>query len=576
MGIPLTAQRTDLALYSRIGLTSGTESLGKLEEPVPSSVVSVQANTRHRLARIGWILALIAYAILAAHLILVALAPDAPHDHYYYQAVSFLHGSVAIDNAPDYMQDVVTVNGHKYLPLGPLPAVLTMPLVVLFGEGYREAFLVYPLVAFTIWLGWRILVRLGVALTSTRLWLVALFFLGTVYFSAAVQSSGAWFSAHIVTCFFLFLGIYEALGRQRAPLMGIYLGLAAAARFTALFTFPFFLLVLVADDLACVVDASFQILRRAALPVLARRFALFGLGLAIPLSILFAYNYVRFNSLTDSGYGAAVLGGDSTLDKARAYGLFSLAHVPKNLYYFFLAVPDPYGAAIKENPANSPVLIFPFLRPSPWGMSILLTTPAVIYALRPRLRQPLVPACWGAILLCAIPIFTYYGIGWAQFGYRYALDFMPFVWLLIVLALRQRRLCIGKPNLALWLIVSGIVINLWGAYWLPYLRGIAISSADGRVEPHPNDPLAIWCNTTAAPPNLDIWGIGKDSNGYPLVTFNFSDLLTAGSSGLTQRISNQGTISARVDDQNNFTVVWSERATGQSEFQKQFHCDFSR
>ena len=32
--------------------------------------------------------------------------------------------------------------------------------------------------------------------------------------------------------------------------------------------------------------------------------------------------------------------------------------------------------------------------------------------------------------MAMIPIITYYGIGWIQFGYRYALDFLPLALLL--------------------------------------------------------------------------------------------------------------------------------------------------
>jgi hypothetical protein len=60
----------------------------------------------------------------------------------------------------------------------------------------------------------------------------------------------------------------------------------------------------------------------------------------------------------------------------------------------------------------------------------------------------------------------YYGVGWVQFGYRYALDFMPFLWLLIAIALRRHRLDIYHPTTPLWLIVAGTLVNLWGAYWL--------------------------------------------------------------------------------------------------------------
>src|SRR5581483_6661092 len=213
-----------------------------------NSAITDQLVVRPRIVQLGWILALGVYIVLAGNLIVSALIEQPPQDHYYYQAVSWLHGQLDIDNAPTWMQDIVTANGHRYLPLGPMPAVLALPLVAALGERYRDALLVYPLAGLTAFLAWRILKRLNVVRVEARLWLAALFILGTVYFSAAVQSSGAWFVAHIVTCFFLFLGIDEALGKKRPLVMGACLGLATAARFTALFTFPFFLILLSVND----------------------------------------------------------------------------------------------------------------------------------------------------------------------------------------------------------------------------------------------------------------------------------------------------------------------------------------
>jgi hypothetical protein len=60
-----------------------------------------------------------------------------------------------------------------------------------------------------------------------------------------------------------------------------------------------------------------------------------------------------------------------------------------------------------------------------------------------------------------IPVITYYGVGWVQFGYRYGLDFIPFLLLLAAIGL-------GQPvsKLARGLILGGVVVNIWGAFWL--------------------------------------------------------------------------------------------------------------
>jgi hypothetical protein len=78
-----------------------------------------------------------------------------------------------------------------------------------------------------------------------------------------------------------------------------------------------------------------------------------------------------------------------------------------------------------------------------------------------RLRDKLVIACWSAIIPIAAALFLFAATGWAQFGYRYALDFYPFLFLLVVRAVGDR---IAWYHIAL--IVMSVVINLWGILWL--------------------------------------------------------------------------------------------------------------
>jgi hypothetical protein len=42
-------------------------------------------------------------------------------------------------------------------------------------------------------------------------------------------------------------------------------------------------------------------------------------------------------------------------------------------------------------------------------------------------------------LTVSLPILFYYGIGWYQFGYRYSLDFLPLLFLLLIKAYRNKH-----------------------------------------------------------------------------------------------------------------------------------------
>jgi hypothetical protein len=181
------------------------------------------------------------------------------------------------------------------------------------------------------------------------------------------------------------------------------------------------------------------------------------LGMSGPLLMLGLYNYARFGSPLESGYGIAALGATTLID-ARGYGMFSLAHVPKNLFMMLLQGPVPFPSE------DAPVLAFPYVWPSPWGMGIFYTSPALLYAFRgfrERLRQPLAQAAWLGILFVMVPLITYYGVGWIQFGYRYALDFMPFLLLLAATALPN-----PMPRLAKGLVLASVAVTIWGSIWL--------------------------------------------------------------------------------------------------------------
>ncbi len=102
---------------------------------------------------------------------------------------------------------------------------------------------------------------------------------------------------------------------------------------------------------------------------------------------------------------------------------------------------------------------------------------------------------------------------------------------------------------------------------------------DGRVDPRPGDRLAVYCNTGANPPTVDVWGVLNDSSGRRLFTFTFASLVAAGDKGITRKVEPLGTIFLRVDANNNFLASWTggpAAATGVKDFAKSFTCAFAR
>jgi hypothetical protein len=89
-----------------------------------------------------------------------------------------------------------------------------------------------------------------------------------------------------------------------------------------------------------------------------------------------------------------------------------------------------------------------------------------VYALLARGPRTQIIALWIAAILTAVPNFLYYVNGFAQYGMRHALDFIPFLFALMLFAARDR--------LALWakaLIVYSIAANFYGVwYWNAFVR----------------------------------------------------------------------------------------------------------
>ena len=106
----------------------------------------------------------------------------------------------------------------------------------------------------------------------------------------------------------------------------------------------------------------------------------------------------------------------------------------------------------------------PLAVPSPFGMSILLTSPA--YLLLPLIsavawRQRLVMGAAVAVLTITVVNLAHFSQGWVQFGYRFSNDFAPFALVLVTVAIAW----LGVRRLTVGLVAASILVNAWGVYW---------------------------------------------------------------------------------------------------------------
>ena len=394
---------------------------------------------------------------------------------YVYQADAWLHGRVVIepplvDNDWAKLETVVLQDGSEargrrlvtrpmfktlggteipttqivqsrgftwFMSFPPLPTLLMLPSAAISGRNGDDVVPTLIIAALILPLMLLVLRRLADAKLSTRsirddLWLVATLAFGSVLFFSAVQGK-VWYTAHVVGVVLALVYAWASIEAKRPIVAGLALGAAALTRPTMAFMFPLFLFEAYRMVPGGSVRARWRELRRPLLkfaaPVVA--FAIAGM----------IYNLVRFGSPTEFGHTYLDVRQQTQMEQ---WGLASYHYLGRNLAVAFTLLPEWLGRA-------------PWIQINGHGLALWFTTPLLVYVVWPRDRPALHRPLWISIALVALPSLLYQNSGWVQFGYRFSLDYMVFLVMLIAIG--------GRPlgRVARTLIVFGIVVNLFGA-----------------------------------------------------------------------------------------------------------------
>lgn len=374
---------------------------------------------------------LFGFAVLALYATTTALAVSLDHaspDRMMLVAERALGGHLDSDLLRGTV-DTVNMGGRYYLALGPLQLLPYLPLAVapaLQGIGRYLVCLLFGIPA--AWLSLPLARTFG-ARGSDAFWIAALAAFGSLLFYVSVLGD-MYYLAHAESFLALTLFLLEWAGRRRPMALGALMAVSFLARPTTLLAaVPFGLALLWRER---------QDLRTAMRDCLA-----FGLPIAGAIAVYGWFNWVRFGSPLESGYAISYL-SEPSLVARRAIGVFSILQLPENLRLAFLALPSVASQ-------------LPFPVPSPYGLSMLLVSPAFLASAWAGVRDRTARLLWFAAALVAVPVFLYYGGGYAQYGFRYSLDFTPF--LIALVAIGSRR-WIGWPERLLVLVSIGSVF--WG------------------------------------------------------------------------------------------------------------------
>lgn len=382
------------------------------------------------------------------------------------------------------------------------PAFMLAPLIVLFGPDINQTLVSALLGGLTAVIVYAIARRFSSDLrTQLALTVMALF--GTTFWYSA-SDGGVWHFAHTTAVMFLFAAIYATVNMRNALLAGAFIGAAFTCR-PSVMTAGLFPLIAFAD-MWLVTQPGVTLLRRIRL----RPLISMALGVAPFLALTGLVNYLRFDSPFETGYSLSEQIYQVNLAHVYDHGIFDISYIVRHIPVVFEAMPVFSAQG-------------PFARPSWAGLALWVTSPALLLGLFVHLRRyrpaallgavaliltgalmiiaalgrdlglttwttadlpvglqlmpfwlliavaialavegrdRLVVACWAAIVALALGDWLFAATGWAQFGYRYALDFMPFLWLLAVMAVPRVR----------WfhavLIGAAVLVNLWGVLWI--------------------------------------------------------------------------------------------------------------
>ncbi len=327
---------------------------------------------------------------------------------------------------------------------------------------------------------------------------------GTLFFYAAIRGE-VWFSAEVMGVGFTSLYLRSAVGARRPILAGLFWSMAVMTRTPLFFTGIFFVLEALIPTHG-ERSAEWAAFRKNPGPQL-RVLAKFAAG-AAPLGVVaMLSNLSRFGSITE--FGHRFLYNNRVNVDIDTFGLFALHYVPRNLDAAFLRLPT-----FSSNP-----LLLGF---DAWGLSLFITLPLLALAFVPAqqpkrawqalgamaavlIASAMMPALPGGpgeppvgsrpaflwvvlalalgffvllarawlaekdaprmllptlvtLVACMAPGLAYQNTGYAQFGFRFSLDYTPYVIVLLALARWDFR-----RGLPLALAGLSVAAGVWGA-----------------------------------------------------------------------------------------------------------------
>lgn len=383
---------------------------------------------------------LLLFCIYSTILVVINTVGDIADRHLVILAGEFLKSNTAIPPHGLPNGDIVNFHSTFYLYFGPFSSILLMPFVLILG--YTTPQLIVGILSLIVsFFAVYAIAKSFKFATLDALFLALFFVFSTVLFGVSVFNISAYQVQALGTALML-LSLWAYFTKKPAFLIGLFLALAILTRFPLGIAVIFFIIEFLSRRIS------------------VKQIAIICLAVFLAGLILGLYNYKRFHSFTETGYRFNVTLQSYPMSSNLQAGFLSVEHIPANLYSFLLMPPEPV-----LKPGGGFILQFPYIQANPWGMAIWFTSPLFFLMLSKFKKNKYSLSLLISTLFLAVPAFLYFGIGFVQFGYRYALDFLPFLFLLLIPYLSHP---LSKKELTL--IIIGVIFNcifatsLWDIY----------------------------------------------------------------------------------------------------------------
>lgn len=409
-----------------------------------------------------------------------------PRPQYYYDytfrvAANILGGSVAFaEKQPSWLNEFVPFEGFYY-SVFPFGSVVTMMPVAVFKTlgaitDMPAAFIAASCAAASVIFLYLISKRYDVV--DMRRWMMIAGILFGTWTWTNLTMAGAWQLALGFAMAAELGAIYFTVYNRRPLIAGLFFAIAFGNRTEVLLTAPifFYLLVRSTPRTATASDGRKSSATGGNLPahaggadktngrgamkadshetsVVPRLVAAFCVAPFILGVLTLVYNYVRFRSFLDFGY-ARIPG---VLNEPwYNHGIFSYHYIPRQMWEMLWRPWETRGS-------------FPYIVPNGFSSSVLWSSPFLLFSIRFGARDKLLKyASWAAIVVLCILLWTHGNSGGWQFGYRYAIVCLPWIFVLLLESASKR---ISPLEWAAY--TFSIAANLyatWLFHWTDYLK----------------------------------------------------------------------------------------------------------